>query len=59
MRQYLARQIQGPRHLEKRTLPNGRVLIWDETVGQWFDWELKGTGDSAGALESESSIEGS
>jgi len=48
-----------PRHLEKQTTPSGKILIWDSTVGEWFNWENKGTGDSAESLDSECPIEGS
>lgn len=47
MRQRLFSPKLSPNHLEQMTLPNGRILIWDQTVEQWLEWKSVSTDDRA------------
>lgn len=53
MKSHTSRQIQGPRHLDKRTFPSGDTYVWDETVQEWLLWKSVGSEDSVGSKEQE------
>lgn len=45
MKQRLFSLKLSPSHLEQMTLPNGRILVWDQTVEQWLEWKSINTDD--------------
>lgn len=51
MRQRLFSPKLSPNHLEQMTLPNGRILIWDQTVEQWLEWNCISTDDEAESID--------